>query len=106
MTDDIEIDISTLETGCWVDGHWGIYSYSRIITIAEDFGYTPSTEYLEGNREPATEEEIEESEDAIAWLNANACADDHLWGWEDGEFYYLHLDTWEEQIYYGPFDGD
>jgi hypothetical protein len=92
------MDISAIDTGCWVDGHWGIYSYGHIIGIAEGFGYKPSEDYLAGNREPATEEEIEESEDAIAWLNVNACADDCLWGWEDGEFYYQHLDWWEEQI--------
>lgn len=29
-------------TGCWVDGHWGIYGITRLVEIAQDFGFAIS----------------------------------------------------------------
>lgn len=97
-------------TGCWIDGHWGIHGITRLISIARDYGFTPSDvdefvlrAYNHGNEEILVEDEIHNtyewvmciSDDAEDFLNNHVAREGYSFGWESGEFFYMEDEWWD-----------
>lgn len=86
--------------GCIVDGHAGIYAYVYVIDYAKEYGYVPTYDYPQ---DPTTSLDsdidylVEESDRAIEWLNAMVAKDGYLFGWNDGEVFYNHVNWWEDE---------
>jgi hypothetical protein len=99
-----------MDTGCWVDSHWGQYGIARMVEIAADHGYAdaeiigfarahllecahPGTEHLSDEDAETLQDAADEIE---AWLNDHVAEAEHAFGWHDGEFYYWPMETWRE----------
>ena len=104
-----EINGQTLGTGCYVDGHWGQYSASRVLGIADAIlgtNYTAEataamiedhnsddpyssplpTDGCMTDELPGCEIASEAADEAESALN-DATPDGYLWHWYDGEFF-------------------
>lgn len=97
----------TVETGCYVDGHWGQYGPSRVLSIADDLlGTNYCLAALAEGAETgimtdelsADDAVLDLADEAEAALN-NATDDGHAWGWYDGEFFLWTVEDWEEETY-------
>lgn len=87
------IEETEIEPGCYIDGRWGQYAYRRIVEIAVKYGYPPSEDWFDSTiNDDAV---VEESDKALAWLNANVAKPGFLWGWQDGEVFYQTVEWWE-----------
>lgn len=90
-----------VETGCWIDGHWGQYANDRLAEIADShFDWMPTSWQDDPRRIRKSAEDSEdqpkstdlwelhhEAGDLILdWLNAKT-DNDHTWVWHDGELY-------------------
>ena len=71
------------ETGCYVDGAWGIYGPHRVCVQA---AHILTGKVYEGPADEAAEEWVELADEATADLNA-ATPDGFVWGWWDGEYF-------------------
>lgn len=103
-------------TGCWIDGHWGHFGVTRLIEIAQDYGY----ELCDDDEKAvhAFKDWIDEFEgdcgeyhnaadwilmqgglgdDAEEWLNENVAREGYNFGWNDGEFFYMNHNWWDDQ---------
>lgn len=97
------------DVGCYAEGHWGQYAGAHMIERATEFGYDDAeavalagrklAEMYPHNGEPLSDDEHEAltdaTDDAEAWLNANAAPDGFSFGWHDGEFYLWSNENWE-----------
>ncbi len=100
-------------TGCWIDGHWGHYGIARLIDIAQDNGFEISDldesavwtyrnnienfyDEQTGEFHNAFEWTLIVSEDAEEWLNKNVARPGFMFGWSDGEFFYMDVSWWSE----------
>jgi hypothetical protein len=102
---------TTVETGCYVDGHWGQYGPIRQIEITDEM---LSTDFM--GELPKVPEEFKAENthssypvidmdrlEEILWvsnraeeaLNA-ATPDGFSWGWHDGEYFLWSQESWEE----------
>lgn len=100
----------TLETGCYVDGHWGQYGAARVIIVAHELGYDDATAVALATKkldammpsrhvELTLDEEdmlIDCCDDAERYLNENVAAQGYSFGWNDGEFFYWATEQWTE----------
>ena len=100
----------SVETGCYIDGHWGQYGTDRLADIAEGFGWKafhPTDDPREMRRVAEADPQITASwtewyweqhhagGDAIEeWLNvatsnhdADGSQPGYIWHWYNGEFF-------------------
>ena len=99
------LDPTTLNPGCVVDGHWGNYALSRMLTIADDIlgttfyaeavtqwretedPYDGSTPLPDATWDGFTFEFLGEiADEAESALNDQTPAP-YVWHWHDGEFF-------------------
>src|SRR4029078_3202609 len=110
MTENLE-----LATGCWIDGHWGHFAYTRLIEIAQDYGYEISDDDEKavnaykanddefdgecGEKHNASEgilmkgglmDELEEV------LNKHVAREGFAFGWVDGELFYMNSEWFDQ----------
>lgn len=104
-------------TGCWIDDRWGQYGVTRLIEIAQEYGFGPIDECEQAavnayRRDQATfkhcglESYVDDwildsggiADAAEDWLNENVAKDGFSFGWADGEFFLMD-DSWWESIY-------
>lgn len=83
---------SSADAGCWVDGHWGWKGSSRVIQIANEFGWKG---YL-ANLDDDDESIYDASDEAEQWMNQNVAPDGYSFGWHDGEWFLWSYEDWEE----------
>lgn len=104
---------SEVSTGCWIDGHWGIYGLTRLIEIASnEYGFVISDDdavaldvYRNGGDEFELDEELhyasewvmDLSDDAEQWLNDTVARPGYSFGWHSGEFFYQPISWWAEE---------
>lgn len=104
-------------TGCWIDGHWGHYGVARLVDIAQDYGMEisgldESALWAYRNNEDEFQDEqtgeyhnaadwmlmqgglADEAED---WMNNNVAYEGFSFGWNDGEFFYMGNEWWDDQ---------
>lgn len=106
---------TTVEPGCYIDGHWGQYGPSRVLSVADDI---LGTHYFDeciaalddeiraemaesrsmSDEIPGCETVIWVAEEAEQALN-DATPDSWAWGWHDGEFFLWSDEQWEEMSY-------
>lgn len=111
-------------TGCWIDGHWGVYGVSRLVEIAQDYGFEISDldesalhaykKGIQSFQDERTGEYHDASEwmlmqggladEAEEWLNNNVALPGFMFGWNDGEFFYMGIEWWSEEDEY--YDED
>lgn len=104
-------------TGCWIDGHWGHYGASRLVEIAQDYGFEISAldesalwAYKNGDEEFQDEQTGEYhhasdwmlmqgglTDEAEDYLNENIARQGYYFGWVDGEFFYMSHEWWGEE---------
>lgn len=100
-TGTVEVKGTTRETGCYVDGHWGNYGLSRMLTVtdgilgthfyddaAKEWALTQDGDAVDENAwDGFTFEFLHEiADDAEEALN-DATPNGFGWGWHDGEFF-------------------
>ena len=74
--------------GCLCDSTWGILNIRRVLEIARAFGWdgkVPTDDDIRGD----VMGYHMLSEEATEWLNANVAEDGYIFGWNEGEYYYL-----------------
>lgn len=99
------------EAGCIFDGHGGQYIYGYIVDLATDHGYKPSDEYeAEVGRQFAEsgtygtphldDAEVVNHEAYLAeqYLNDHVVEPEHMFGWHDGEYFYMPLTWWDTNV--------
>lgn len=103
-------DGTVIETGCYVDGHWGHYAGAHMIMRATEFGYSDEQAIELAQRRlnemfphdgPGLDDDEYEVfsdciDDAEAWLNDHAAPEGYSFGWFDGEFYLWSNEDWEQ----------
>lgn len=113
MSEITKVDPS--DAGCWIDGHWGRFGSSRLLSIADDYnwpGYNDSDLLIAINclssdegcdeyiRNPfgciCVEIICDAADEAEAWLNDNVAPEGFSFGWYDGEFFLWSDETWQE----------
>lgn len=90
------IKASSTDAGCWIDGHWGQFGSSRLIEIAECYGFTfepPTDSDCPGD---IAEQIYEIADEAENWLNAHVAPEGFYFGWYEGEFFLWSAETWDE----------
>lgn len=103
--------LSTLEPGCWIDGHWGQYATAVLVDLASQYNYDDpiglaiAKRHLEectypGKDNHVTDEEFEilvsSGDQAEFWLNEAIALPGFAFGWHDGEFFYEPFEWWED----------
>lgn len=102
--------VPTPVVGCLVGGHWGQYAPARMIEVAAELGYADREVIDLAERKlaammPSTAPDLSDSEDealvdaddkVVGWLNENVAVEGHMFGWEDGEFFYQPDAWWED----------
>lgn len=102
-------DGSVIETGCYVDGHWGHYAGAHMIMRATEFGYSDDDVIALAQKKLATmfptngpeladdEHEVlsDMVDEAESWLNDNAAPEGYSFGWWEGEFYLWSTEDWD-----------
>lgn len=100
-----------VETGCYVDGHWGQYGTARVVEIATDLGWDSPSDLELASRHMAssgpsmepdiTPDEFESldgaSDDAEVYLNSITPAG-YSWGWSGGELFLWPDHAWAESV--------
>lgn len=89
--------LNTDDTGCWIDGHWGVYASERLVSIAEGFGYLSTL--LHGFEIECPEDYeawIDEAIEAELFMNQNVAPEGYSFGWFDGEWFLWSEKDWEE----------
>lgn len=104
-------------TGCWIDDRWGQYGVTRLIEIAKDYGFVTYDDdeaaiyafkhgedefWFENSIHFATDWILMQGglgDDAEDWLDVNVAQEGYMFGWIDGEFYYMHKSWWETASY-------
>jgi len=100
----------TLESGCYVDNHWGQYAVARVVKLAVEFGRQCkldenghcslcvdedlATRHLAamgpsdkpGLNDTEFEMLVAAADDAEEWLNDNIKLEGHAWSWYEGDF--------------------
>lgn len=110
----MDTKISPDYAGCWIDGHWGRFGSSRLLSIAESLGWPlasdsdliiainchdDSTQDC-GNPDCCCAEIVfDATDEAENWLNENIAPEGFSFGWYDGEFFLWSLESWEEESY-------
>lgn len=104
--------------GTWIDGSWGQYAPDRIISIADDYGFTGSQgnddekwidvavrrsqelHRFEDEREQVYlwDVQIELADEALHYMNTTLAAEGWSFDWFEGELHY-HSDEWWEEVY-------
>ena len=107
-------------TGCWIDGRWGHYGISRLVSIAQDLGMEisdldESALWAYNNNEEEFQDEAtgefysasdwllmqgglcDEAED---WLNENVAQPGYMFGWSEGEFFLMPYSWWGDEDAY------
>ena len=91
-------DLVPMETGCWIDGHWGQYGPDRLAEICDEL---TGSDFAEGMaRLRAIGEESEGDRSALAWQEHSEMCDEieaalnartygGSWSWYDGGGFYL-----------------
>lgn len=98
-------------TGCWIDGHWGWKGVSRLIEIAEDYGFQLFEDdmialltFNQGDEEFydmdgtlcfASDWILGQGgigDDAEAFLNQTVARPGFMFAWMNGEFFYMNED--------------
>lgn len=96
----VNVNGHQVETGCWVEGHWGQYGPDRLAEQVESLGWRPDATNdprawrvaaeeadEKGLREHSLwEYHIEAMNDIESWLNEHT-PDGFVWYWHDGEFF-------------------
>jgi len=92
----VEIRGQQWSTGCYVDGHWGIYGIGRTAEIADSVlgGSRWSDEYSANGAEDF--EFVGDLADEIENALNEVTPEPFSWGWHDGEFFLWPQETWEE----------
>lgn len=89
--------METIQTGCYIDGHWGQYGIGRLLTVAESFGWVNANNVNEDNQNDFDLEFVVDlADEAENWLNDNIAPSDASFGWFDGEFYLWSNKDWSE----------
>lgn len=110
------VDVEQMEAGCYIDGHWGQYGIARVIILASEMGWTDNDAEAEQAVELAEkhlasmgpsdspdltgdewEQLMYDADKAEEWLNDNKAMDGYSFGWEDGEFFYMHSSWWNDE---------
>ena len=85
---------TTLETGCYVDSHHGIYAMQRVCEIAQGYGWqglVPTDDDCQN-----TEYAVELSDEALDYLNGNVAEDGYIFDWWEGNVMYWSVQEWQE----------
>lgn len=111
-------------TGCWIDDRWGQYGVTRLIEIAEEYGFrTDDTDdfaiyayknsidsfILEGDVVYPVDWILGQGglgDIAEDWLNEHVAKPGFSFGWQDGEFFLMNNEWWEEDEYEETTDID
>lgn len=101
--------LSPADAGCWVDGHWGQYAVARMTQIAGQGGYdsqrildladrhlASQTTGDTGLTPDESEELMDASDSAEQWMNEHLAPEGYLFSWEDGEFWLLSQEEWDQ----------
>jgi hypothetical protein len=89
--------METIQTGCYIDGHWGQYGFGRLLTVAESFGWVNASNVNEDNQNDFDLEFVVDlADEAENWLNENVAPADTSFGWFDGEFFLWTNTDWSE----------
>lgn len=89
------MQLTAADAGCWVDGHWGQFGSSRVIQLANEFGWTG---YIIDDQPEDYEFIHDIADEAEEWMNNNVAPDGHSFGWFDGEWFLWSHSTWEETV--------
>ena len=99
------IDESAVETGCWVDGHWGQYAVTQLIDIARNRGFEVSrtgelaiSNYTSGYDVASSAEDdlvVQLGDDALYFINDEVLPDGYRVDWYEGEVFCWTVDEWE-----------
>lgn len=92
------MQLTAADAGCWVDGHWGQYGSSRVIKLAQEFGWDVyiAPPVLDIEEDWESEFIYDLADKAEQWMNDNIAPDGHSFGWYDGEWFLWPYSTWEE----------
>jgi hypothetical protein len=108
-------------TGCWIDDHWGHYGVTRLIEIAQDYGFyldecellsvyayrKDQTTFKHCGIESHTDDWIFDIGDAAEeWLNENVALPGHTFGWSEGEFFLMEDCWWNQDCDERLSEGD
>lgn len=103
-----------LATGCWIDDRWGQYGITRLIQIAQDYGFVlddceqaavyayrkDQTTFKHCGLESYVDDWLLNqggiADTAEEWMNENVAKDGFSFGWSNGEFFYMNTEWWEE----------
>lgn len=86
---------STLDHGCYVADHHGIYVPNAFCSIASAYGWNGHIPTLDDCRD-ASEDAHHDVDEAIEWMNDNVAEEGSSFGWWEGGIYYFPLTEWEE----------
>lgn len=104
MDESITLPDTTLEPGCYVDGHNGQYGIARVISMADDYGFKGSTDedarliqfaihaasnwdWPDDMTDDDHEFMHELADEAETFLNEKVAPESLVFGWHDGEFF-------------------
>lgn len=119
------VDTQTLETGCYIDSHHGIYGLEMLYDLAVDLcdhdawprmdedgrivrhslhgdvGATLLITDTTGHPEVVSYTTVQDYagelyDELETRLNDEAAAEDHAWGWWEGDFMYWPIDSWQD----------
>jgi len=104
-----------LATGCWIEGSWGQFASTRLIEIAQEYGYEISDDDEKAvNAYKAYDDEFDGEcgekhnasewilmqggllDDAEEWLNKNVAREGFAFGWSDGELFYMNTEWFDQ----------
>jgi len=120
------VDTKAIETGCYIDSHHGIYGLEMLYDLAvelcdhdawprmDDDGaivrhslhgdvgaYITIHAAVSGELEDVSWSNCQDYagelyDELETRLNDDAAAEDHAWGWHEGDFMYWPIDAWQD----------